>query len=141
MKTEDIIAEIEKDSVIDDNALDSESLKIPMLHAKYYRIYMDEFRTLRALDLDYKALKKGRVHYYTGKADDEVYKQEPLNFKVLKNEVDLYLDSDDQLTKLKTRIEMQTAKVNMIEQFIKTLNNRNFIIKNAIDYKRFKSGA
>ena len=36
---------------------------------------------------------------------------------------------------------MSEEKVNYLESIIKTLNNRNFLIKNAIDWRKFTSGA
>ena len=42
MKIETILNEWDKDAEIDYDALDQELLRIPKIHAKYYRIYVDE---------------------------------------------------------------------------------------------------
>jgi hypothetical protein len=42
MKLEEIESLWEQDSKIDRTDLDNESLKIPMLHSKYYKIYLRE---------------------------------------------------------------------------------------------------
>jgi len=140
MKLADIQAEIEKDSAINNNSLDTESLRIPMLHSKYYNYFMDELRILKAVEHDYRRVKKERHQYYLGQASDEVYKEKPLNIKVLRADLDLYLDADPELNDLKTKYELQKAKAELLESFIKTLNQRNFLIKNAIDFLRFKNG-
>lgn len=141
MKLADIEQEIQQDSKIDHADLDRESLKIPILHAKYYRIFMDEIKILKGLEREFRVLKLERIQYYTGKADEEVYKAAPLDLKVLKTEVDLYLDADPDLSQKRMNLEFQQAKVNMLESFIKNLSFRNNTIKNAIDFVRFKNGA
>lgn len=61
MKLADIENEIQQDSKIDHADLDRESLKIPILHAKYYRYFMDEFKILKGLERDFRATKT-RAH-------------------------------------------------------------------------------
>lgn len=140
MKLDEIQSEIEVDSRVDNNKLDTESLRIPMLHSKYYNIFMAELRVLKGVESEYRRLKKERHQYYLGQAADEVYKQEPLQLKVLRQDLDLYLDADPVLSDLKNKYEMQKAKTELLEAFIKTLNTRNFLIKNAIEFMRFKNG-
>lgn len=141
MKLDDIQSWIEADSKIDQANLDAESLKIPQLHAKYYKIYVGEVRVLKGIESEFKRMKRDKVLYYTGQADDDKYKEKPMHKKVLKADVDLYLDADDELSDLKNKYEMQKMKAEMLEAFIKTLNTRNFLIKNAIDFKKFLNGS
>lgn len=142
MKIDDIQDLIDVDSVIDNLNLDGEALRIPILHAKYYRIFMDELRQTKALEHDYKVTRKERKLYYTGKAPDEVYMEEPMQIKaVLKDDVEMYMDADEKLSKIKLRLELQKAKLEMLETFLKTVANRNFLISNAISWRRFQQGA
>jgi hypothetical protein len=140
MKIEDIRDLMEKDSRIDDTALDAESLKIPYLHSKWYSIFMDELRLLRGLEQEYNRLLKEKTEYYLGKADDEVYEKKPLDHKILKQDLDIYLKADDDLMKLESKKILQQMKVEMIESFIKNINQRTFIIRNAIEFMKFKNG-
>jgi len=140
MKLDDILKMIEVDSIIDNAQLDQESLKIPQLHGKYYKVFIEELRVLKGYDKDYNALKRDRTEYYLGKSSDEIYKEEPLDQKIIKQDLDLYLEADDKLSTLRAKRDMQKAKVEMVEGFIKSLNNRGFQIKNAIDFLRFKNG-
>ena len=39
------------------------------------------------------------------------------------------------------KIEYQKEKINYLESIIKTVVNRNFLIKNIIDWRKFTSGA
>lgn len=141
MKIGDITKMIEDDSVIDQAKLDLESVRIPYLHAKYYKIMIDEFKILKGIELEYNKVKKERSMYYMGKCDDAVYKEEPLDHRVLKADLDLYLNADEVMSSLEGKRVLQKAKVDMLESFIKTLSIRGYQIKNAIEFMKFKSGA
>lgn len=52
MKTSEIQDMIANDSELDNDRLDFESLRIPSLHAKYYRIFMDEAATLKSMSFE-----------------------------------------------------------------------------------------
>ena len=88
-----------------------------------------------------RTLQREKWEYYTGKSDPEVYKQKPFDLKVLKNDVHIYINSDEDIQKIQAKIEYQSAIVNYLEQILRILNNRSFTIKNAIEWRRFTSGA
>jgi hypothetical protein len=143
MKLEEIESLWEQDSKIDRTDLDNESLKIPMLHSKYYKIYLREKIQLKSEELEYKQFYKLKHEYYNGKLSQEELKDlgwEPFQF-VLKNDLQVYIDADkDVITRL-LKLQVQREKVELLENIIKTLNGRGFLIKNAIDFIRFTSGA
>ena len=56
MRIDDIMAEWEKDATIDKVDLDTESLKIPNIHAKWLKILSGERQKLRALEIKKKSL-------------------------------------------------------------------------------------
>lgn len=132
--------EIEKDSKLDRDNLDNEALKIPGLHSKYYRYFVDSIRTLRAHEQILKDVRRFRGDYFLGKCDDDVYREEPLNFKVLKADLEIYLDSDSKYAQALAKRDEARLKVQVLEDFIKTLNNRSFLISNALNYMKFKAG-
>jgi hypothetical protein len=88
-----------------------------------------------------RTLQREKWEYYTGKSDPEVYKQKPFDLKVLKNDVHIYINSDEDIQKIQAKIEYQSAIVSYLEQILRILNNRSFTIKNAIEWRRFTSGA
>jgi hypothetical protein len=142
MKLEEIEALWEQDIKIDRTELDSESLKIPSLHSKYYKIYLREKVQLKAEDQSYKQFYKLKHEYYTGKLSQSElndYGWEPFQF-VLKNDLSVYMDSDKELCDRLLKLNVQKEKVQFLEDIIKTLNTRGFLIKNAIDFIRFTSG-
>ena len=79
--------------------------------------------------------------YYTGKADPSVYQEKPFDIKVLKADVHIYMDSDDELQRADQKAAYLNQVVKYLEQVLRSINNRTFLIKNAIEWKKFTSGA
>ncbi len=143
MKLEEISQEWIKDSKIDTTELDIESIKIPQLHSKYLKVYFEERRKHKALEFQSKELFLNKYEYYHGRLSDEELQQlnwEPFMKRLMKNEVDLYLESDKDIIQTNMRIVNQKEKLDMLEEILKNLNQRNFQIKNAIDWKKFTQG-
>jgi hypothetical protein len=134
---------VAEDMPIDDTELDVESMTIPQLHGKYLNFYLDEKLVLQKLNSDYYRLKKTKWEYYTGKLDQdqlEEYGWEPFQFKILKQDIDLYMDSDEDLQKLSNRVAYQKEKINYLDSILKSINNRQWNIRNAIEWRKFING-
>jgi hypothetical protein len=65
---------------------------------------------------------------------------EPFVKKLMKNEVDMYIDSDSDITNINVRLTAQSEKIDFLVEVLKNLNQRNYQIKNAIDWNRFTNG-
>lgn len=137
---DELRAMIVEDSSIDRASLDVESLKTPYLHGKWTAIFFDELRELKILESKCKVLTLKKFHYYTGKATDEEYHQNPLDHKVLKQDLELYLDADLELGALRLKTSEQKAKCELIERQLKEISQRNWHIRNAIEFLKFKNG-
>lgn len=140
MRLEEIQKSIEIDSVIDEHNLDTASLDIPKLYHKYLQIFNEEFRILKGVEFEYKKVRKERHQYYLGQASDETYRTEPMQIKVLRGDLDLYLDSDPELCNVKSKFDMQKLKVDTVEKFLDALRWRHNHIRNALDWKKFSTG-
>ena len=141
MTLEELQAEADKDLVIDDTELDTESLKTPILHNKYLQYYNKFNLLLKKSQWEERTLQREKWEYYTGKSDPSVYKAKPFDLKVLKNDVHIYINADEDIQKIQAKIIYQEAIVNYLEQILRMINNRSFTIKNAIEWRRFTSGA
>lgn len=130
----------EGDSKIDPDNLHQESLKIPSLHSKYYKIYNNIILLKKMEENKYKILRKEKWLYYSGKAEPEVYKNNPFDHKVLKPDLDKYMDADSDLLKIASKIEYYQTMINYLDSILKTILNRTYQIKNAIEYMRFTAG-
>ena len=124
----------EKDSRLDDEKLDHDSLAIPKLHAKYLRLY-NSFSTLRdQQELTVKQVYRDRWEYYTGKSE------KPFQFKLLKQDVPIYLDSDEEYQKAVLKLKYYNQMVESLKTILTAINNRSFHIKNAIEFAKFLKG-
>ena len=141
MNLEQIQEMWERDSHIDPDNLHNESLKIPQLHSKYYTIY-NTISLLREKARDsYRRVKLERYNYYTGKAPAEAYVEEPFPYKVReKDAIQRYLDADEKLTTIDLKIRYYDVQMKFLEEVIKTVANRTFQIKNAIEWQKFQAG-
>ena len=133
--------DVERDLKIDDTELDLESIRTPQLHNKYLKHYTKYSLQLKKAQDDYKELYRIKWEYYTGKADPSVYKDKPFDIKVLKSDVHIYMDSDSDLQRADQKVAYQNQIVKYLEQVLRSINNRTFLIKNAIEWKKFTSGA
>jgi hypothetical protein len=144
MKLEEIQLLWEKDSSIDRTELGEESLRIPQLHSKYFKIFSAERMTLRKLEHDLKTLYREKFEYFNGTLDEETLRSngwDPNPLKILRSDIPMYLDSDKEYSTLQLRIEMQKEKVDFVESIIKSLTTRGYQIKSAIEWEKFKVGA
>jgi len=141
MTLEELQNQAEKDLKINDTELDLESLKTPQLHNQYLK-HLTKFKLmLSRTETEYNVMKREKWEYYTGKAPAEVYAQKPFDLKILKTDIDKYLESDNELQKLKQKVDYLNTVVDFLDRTIRLISNRGFTIKNAIDWRKFTSGA
>ena len=131
----------EKDSKIDPDNLHDESLKIPQLHSKYYTIYNTITLLREKARESYAKVRLERYNYYTGKATAEVYAEEPFPYKVReKDAIQRHLDADDKMNKIDMKIKYYDVMLKFLEEIIRTVSNRTYQIKNAIEWNKFQAG-
>ena len=131
----------DKDLAINDTELDLESLKTPQIHNKYMKHYTKFKLMLTKAETDLAQMKRDKWEYYTGKADASVYAEKPFDLKILRTDVDKYIEADDDLIKAKQKVQSLYAVIDYLDKTIKQISNRTFTIKNAIDWRKFTSGA
>ena len=90
---------------------------------------------------DYKILKRVKWEYYTVKASPQVYQQKPFNLKIMKSDIDKYLESDEELIKAKQKIDYLETVVNYLDRTLKIIGGRDWQIRNSIEWRKFTSGA
>tara|TARA_S200000501_G_scaffold370630_1_gene412150 strand:- start:271 stop:699 length:429 start_codon:yes stop_codon:yes gene_type:complete len=140
MDLQQLQEQVDKDIKLNSDNLDIESLKIPELHNKYLKFHNRFTLLLKKTETDFKELYKHKWEYYGGKSSPEVYKENPFDLKVLKSDIPTYLESDKELIELEQKIAYNKTIVNYLEQILRSLNNRTFQIKNAIEWRKFEAG-
>ena len=144
MKLEEIFTEWEKDSNIDITELGEESLKISKLHNKYFRILSYERMQYKKLDAELKMLRLEKHEFYTQGPTKETMERGwklPAVGKILRSDVNNYIDSDRDIVNLSLKIGMQIEKIDLLESIIKVIINRGYNLKVDLDWEKFKMGA
>ena len=140
MDLETLQKQVDVDLKIDDTELDLESIRTPQLHNKYLKLFTKYSLQLKKAKDDYDGLYKFKWEYYTGKASPDTYREKPFDIKVLKSDVYIYLNADAELQKLGQRQEYLNVVVVYLERVLREINNRNWNIRNTIEWKKFLHG-
>lgn len=143
MKIEEIFSLWEVDCVIDRTELGTAALDISKLHKKYYQIFVNERMVLLKYEGELKILKLEKYEFYTqGPTKEQIdlgWRLPPIG-KIIRSDVDTYIEADKDIIKATLRVAVQKEKISLLESIIRSLMNRNFNIKSAIDWERFKNG-
>ena len=141
MALEELQNEARQDlAVIDQERLDQESLKNQTIKEKWleHRTKYDQLLIMRRAD--HQKLYRDKWEYYGGKSDAKVYAAKPFDIKVLKNDLQMYIQSDEEILELQGKISYYESIVKYIDGVIKSIDNRGWDIKNAIEWKKFEAG-
>ena len=131
----------EKDSKIDPDNLHNESLGIPSLHAKYFEMYNTIILLRKKAEQRRKNIRHERYEYFSGKADPDIYVENPFPKKIRdKDTMQKYLDADEKLSSVSLKIDYYDTMLVYIESILKQVSNRSYQIKNAIEFMRFNAG-
>ena len=141
MTLDELKLQVQKDLKVDDEHLDTESLKNQEIKATYLD-HKSRFELLLfKAKGDYKRLYREKWEYYGGKADAKIYASKPFDLKVLKTDLSVYITSDEEVIDAENKIGYLETVVDYIKGVIKSVDNRGWDIKNAIEWKKFEAGA
>ena len=129
------------DSKLDEDLHDNDSLAIPQLHMKYMEFHNKYSLMKKERDIEMKRLIKEKWLYYKGKTPSSVYKEMPFDLKLTtKEEISMFIEADEDIAKLKYKIEYIDQVLFFLDSVLRMINNRTYHIKNAIEWKKFQSG-
>ncbi len=140
MDLSELQKEVDRDIKIDDTELDIESIRTPQLHNKYLKYYTEYSLRLRQVKDEYKYLRREKWEYYTGKAQPIVYEQNPFDLKILKSDIYIYLEADRDLQEVGQKEAYLETVVSYLEKILREITNRNWTIRNTIEWKKFLHG-
>ena len=142
-KLDDVLKMWADDSNIDRTEPGKALIDIPKLHSKYLNILSQHRLLVKDAEFKYNRMKKLKWEYYTGKLDeDELQKLgwEPFRF-VLKSDISVYIDGDDDLNKLKRKKSYHEETAKYCENVMKELNARTYQLRAFMDWEKFIQGA
>ncbi len=147
LQLENILELWNKDCKIDRLKLDDASLETPKPHSKYLQLNAIVKLQHKKLDLKYKTLLKHKFLWYNGKLsksqiDDLGWGYDPLNgLKILKTDMDKYYDSDIDIQSMQLQLFELKTVLDTLEEIINNVKWRHSTIKNAIEWRKFETGA
>ena len=140
MNLDELKLQVSQDLKVDDEHLDTESLKNQEIKAKYLEPKSKFELLLFKAKGDYKRLYREKWEYYGGKADAKIYATKPFDLKVLKTDLGVYISADEEIIDAENKIGYLETVVDYIKGVIKSVDNRGWDIKNAIEWKKFEAG-
>ena len=140
MNLDELKLQVSQDLKVDDEHLDTASLKNQEIKASYLD-HTSKFELLLfKAKGDYKRLYREKWEYYGGKADAKIYATKPFDLKVLKTDLGVYISADEEIIDAENKIGYLETVVDYIKGVIKSVDNRGWDIKNAIEWKKFEAG-
>ena len=141
---DDLMTEWSTDSEINELDIKGELLKISALKSKYLKVMTHHNLRVKALEKEYNSMRKLKWEYYSGDlnnpTDLQTYGLEPWPKKVLRQDLQMYIDADKDIANLNLKKASNQEIVETCKEIIKELNNRTFQLRAYIDYKKFLEG-
>ena len=135
-----IYKEIEKDSVINKDSLDTELLQIPYQYGKWINIHAIEKAFLIKFNKQLKVLKPLKFDYFKGNVNDSYMNGAISPTTYSKLQATERMEADEEVSSLSEKIELQIIKIEMIDEFLKAITSKGWNIRTAVDYLKFKNG-
>ena len=120
--------------------MDQESYKNQLIKPKWLEYKTNYEQLLIMRKTDHQKMWREKWEYYGGKAVAKVYAAKPFDIKVLKNDLQMYIQSDDEILELQNKISYYESIIKYIEGIIKSIDNRQWDIRNSQDWKKFEAG-
>ena len=133
------IAEVDL-PITNDEHIDQESYKNQVIKQKWLDFKSDFELMLIKARTDHQQLYREKWEYYGGKADAQDYAAKPFDIKVMKTDLQMYVQSDEDILRLQNKIGYYETCVDYCKGIIKSIDNRGWDIRNATDWKKFEAG-
>jgi hypothetical protein len=147
MTLDDILKMWAEDIKIDEVNLDVTSMKSAQLHSKYLELYSLSKLQFKKGELGMAVLKKDKWLYYNGKMSKEDMDSRGWNYdpfagmaKPLKSDMDLFYETDADISKLRMKLDYQQVIVDSLKDILDNIKWRHSHIKNILDFRRFTAG-
>lgn len=144
MKLTEIQEAWAKDCRIDETNLGHASAQVPMLHSKYLNLLTNSRLQLRKAESDLARLRRTKYRYYRGELSreelEELGWEQWQGVKPIKNEMDEFLATDDDLIAQTDRVEYFKTVYQQLESILKSISSRTWDIKSSIEWYKFSNG-
>lgn len=126
---EDIVDQWEVDAIIDPTDIKGESLRTPILHAKYVRLLSSWKIKQTNLKIKLNEVRQEKTRYYNGEMSLEECKAKGIDqyqgIKPVRAVLDQMLAADSDVTKVQMQMEAVDTTVYIIESILKAISARD----------------
>ncbi len=143
MTLDEMRSEWDKDCQLDENDLSGEALKIPMLHSKYLNELIQYKLKHTKVLMDIAQLRALKGRYFRGELTTDELKERGWNqwqYKTLKADIEGLIEADSDIQTLIVREQYVKTILYFLESCMSEIKNRNFAIKSALDWIKFRAG-
>tara|TARA_B100000902_G_scaffold390805_1_gene440383 strand:- start:8770 stop:9243 length:474 start_codon:yes stop_codon:yes gene_type:complete len=117
------------------------SMEIPFQHNKYLNHYTDLSQIKTSLEFEVRKLVREKREYYGGEAEAHVYAEKPFGSSIkTADKMKVYLESDEDLINQEAKIKYIDQMLYFLDHVLKMVSQRNFHVKNAIEWEKFING-
>lgn len=142
MTLDELRQEWDKDTQISDD-LGAAATNCSLLHAKYINELINTKLRLTKIEHEIAELKAIKAKYFRGEMTKEELTErgwQQWQYKTLKADIVDMIEADFDYQKLKTRESYMKTMVYFLESVLGEIKNRNFAIRAAIDWHKFRAG-
>jgi hypothetical protein len=134
-----------EDCKVDELNLGQESTRIPELHSKYLNHLSTLRLQCRRSQSELFKMRRLKWKYYRGELDQKELNErgwdQYLGNAPLNNQMNEFLDTDEDVIKLTDKLEYLNTCLTLCESVMKSISSRSFDIKNAIEWTKFTNGS
>ena len=117
------------------------SMEIPFQHNKYLNHYTDLSQIKTSLEFEVRKLVREKREYYSGEAEAKVYAEKPFGSSIkTADKMKVYLESDDDIINTEAKIKYIDQMLYFLDHVLEMVSQRNFHVKNAIEWEKFING-
>ena len=117
------------------------SMEIPFQHNKYLNHYTDLSQIKTSLEFEVRKLVREKREYYSGEAEAKVYAEKPFGSSIkTADKMKVYLESDEDIINQEAKIKYIDQILYFLDNVLKMISQRNYHVKNAIEWERFING-
>ena len=144
MNLEQLETEWAHDSILNADDLQEEITKTAKLHAKWYAKLNTSRRDIIGLDVEIQKWTRVMESFFSRTMTlDEMTKHgfsELPEKRLLKGDLDAAVANDRKMVELKVRRGLALDRVKYIEDIVKHIHGRGFLIRDLIEWKKFQAG-
>jgi hypothetical protein len=131
------------DCQLNEDDLSGEALRIPMLHSKYLNELIQYKLKQTKVQMDIAQLRALKGRYFRGELTSEELKErgwDQWSYRTLKSDIEGLLEADPEIQVLVVRDQYTKTAIYFLESCMSELKNRNFAIKSAVEWIKFRAG-